>query len=165
MAVNRGKQFEYIMREEFARVPNTSVIRLHDQTTGFAGSTNICDLVVYHYPTMYCIECKSIHGNTFPLSNLTDNQLKGLREQSLVDGVVSGVMCWWVDREVTKFIPIQVIDYLIASGRKSIRYDDTVSNAPLTHKTFDLTGKKKRVFFEYNMQEFFDMEGGKYDRH
>lgn len=43
MAVNRGKQFEDVVREALEKVPGVSIDRLHDQTTGWKGSTNICD--------------------------------------------------------------------------------------------------------------------------
>jgi len=43
MAVNRGKDFENVIREVFEKVPGVSIDRLHDQTTGFKGSQNICD--------------------------------------------------------------------------------------------------------------------------
>jgi len=43
MATNRGKQFERVVKESFEAVENCSIDRLHDQTTGYVGSTNICD--------------------------------------------------------------------------------------------------------------------------
>ena len=150
MAQNRGKEFEAVVRESFLKVPNVSVDRLHDQTNGFKGSTNICDFIVYRNPYQFYFECKTIHGNTFPLTNLTDNQYKGLLEKSKIRGVVAGVICWWVDKDVTKFIPISVIQILKDNKYKSIRYD--ISAMP----TVDVKGKKKRVFFDYGMEGFLD---------
>ena len=43
MSFNRGKQFEKVIKEAFERVPGVSIDRLHDQTTGYVGSSNICD--------------------------------------------------------------------------------------------------------------------------
>ena len=43
MSDNKGKQFENIIKQAFEQVPNVSVVRLHDQTTGYLGSKNICD--------------------------------------------------------------------------------------------------------------------------
>lgn len=43
MAVNRGKKFEDVIRVAFERVSNVSIDRLHDQTTHYKGSQNICD--------------------------------------------------------------------------------------------------------------------------
>ena len=85
MAISRGKDFEKVIKECFELVPNTSVDRLHDQMNGFAGSTNICDFIVYHNPLIYYIECKSVHGNTLPFSNITKNQWQGLLAKSKID--------------------------------------------------------------------------------
>lgn len=152
MGENRGKQFENIIKEAFEKVNNTSVIRLHDQTSGFRGSFNPCDFIVYHYPNMYAIECKSIHGNTFPLSNITANQYRGLLNLSKTYGVIAGVICWWVDKDVTAFIPICEIAMCKENGYKSIRFD----HEPFLENGFvKLLGKKKRVFFDYNFNDFF----------
>lgn len=43
MAVNLGKKFEDVIRESFEKVPDVSIDRLHDQTTHYLGSSNICD--------------------------------------------------------------------------------------------------------------------------
>lgn len=146
MAVNRGKQFEEIIKQAFLQVPDTSVDRLHDQTTGYLGSANICDFIIYRYPYQYYIECKTIHGNTFPLDNLTDNQRNGLLDKSRIKGVIAGVIIWWVDKDITRFIPIQTIKTLRDNKFKSIRFDMT------TLPTIEVKGKKKRVFFDYDME-------------
>lgn len=153
MAVNRGKKFEQIIKESFEKVPGVSVDRLHDQMNGYLGSRNICDFIVYKYPHQYYIECKTIHGNTFPLSNITNNQYNGLLEKDKIAGVRAGVIIWWVDKDVTKFIPIHLIKYFKNEYHaKSIRYDFK----PFGQEVFiPINGKKKRVFFDYDMQQFF----------
>lgn len=155
MSENKGKQFENIIKQAFEQVPNVSVVRLHDQTTGYLGSKNICDFIIYKKPHQYFIECKSIHGNTFPFSNITDNQWNGLLKMSSIDGVIAGVICWWIDRDVTKFIPIQVLSWLNMAGYKSIRYDKGTPDDYIGN-IIEIYGKKKRVFFEYDMKGFFD---------
>ena len=148
MTVNYGKKFENIIREAFEKVPNVSVDRLHDQTTGFKGSTNICDLIVYREPYEYYIECKSVHGASLPFSNITDTQWNGLSQKSRIEGVIAGVICWWVDKDITKFIPIQEFEFRKNRGDKSLRYD--IDNYMIT----EITGKKKRVYFDYDMERF-----------
>ena len=59
MAVNRGKDFEEHIKQAFLQVPDVSVDRLHDQTNGYLGSSNICDFIVYKKPFEYYIECIS----------------------------------------------------------------------------------------------------------
>ena len=46
MVVNRGKQFEDVIKQAFLNVPDVSVDRLHDQMSGYFGSKNICDFIV-----------------------------------------------------------------------------------------------------------------------
>lgn len=167
MATNRGKDFENVIKEAFERVPDTSVVRLHDQTTGYLGSSNHCDFIVYHKPYEYHIECKSVHGNTLSIHSkpkpdkfgvlhgfygaITDTQWEGLLEKSKVPGVIAGVICWWIDRDITKFIPIQLLQSMREHDMKSIRYDFTLFGKDLC---IELEGKKKRVYFEYDMKEF-----------
>ena len=146
---NRGKDFEKVIKEAFEKVPGVSIDRIHDQTNGFAGSANISDFIMYKYPYEYYIECKSVHGNTLPFSNITKNQWEGLLEKSKIEGVFAGVICWWTQRDTTLFIPIQELQNLKDTGFKSIRYD--TPNGYIT----DIKGKKKRVFFDYDMEQFF----------
>lgn len=153
--VNRGKQFEDVVRACFAKVPNVSIDRLHDQTTGFLGSSNIADLIVFREPYEYYFELKSVHGNTLSIhsndekhkyGNITNVQWEGLLEKSKIQGVFAGILVWWVDHDVTAFIPITTLQEYRADGHKSVRYDnDDIYR-------FVLTGKKKRVFFDYDME-------------
>ena len=156
MSQNRGKQFEEVIKQAFEKIPDVSIDRLHDQTTGYLGSKNICDFIVYKEPYEYYIECKSVHGNTFPFSNITDNQYKGLLEKSKIQGVFAGLIVWWVDKDVTAFVPIQFIEWQKTLGRKSLQYgladgvefEDWIS-------CITIPGKKKRVFFEYDLSVIF----------
>ena len=167
MGKNRGKQFEEQIRQAFEKVPDVSVVRLHDQTTGYIGSSNHCDFIVYKKPYEYHIECKSVHGNTLSIhsipkpdkkgvlhgfyGNITDAQWEGLVEKSAIDGVVAGVLCWWVDLNETWFIPIWVLE-----DARNVMKDKSIN---LKHPYMQgywtpIPGKKKRVFFDYEMEQF-----------
>ena len=182
MSVNRGKQFEAVIEDSFGLLPKVSVDRLHDQTTGYSGSTNICDYIVYKKPFIYYIECKSVHGNTLAIygkdpkkayGDITNKQWEGLKEKAKIEGVLAGIMCWWVDKDVTKFIPIQLLDIHRESGAKSIRFDTDFRpihefETGAIIEPIVLKGRKKRVFFEYDMKQFFIdgehiLRGDKYD--
>ena len=158
MTVNYGKKFESIVREAFEKVPNVSIDRLHDQTTGFKGSSNICDFIVYREPYEYYFECKSVHGNTLPFSNVTERQWNGLLEKSKIEGVFAGIICWWVDKDITRFIPIQILQMLKEEGKKSLNcyWDSCVDVYNTRYYIPEIKGKKKRVFFDYDMEEFLD---------
>ena len=150
MSVNRGKDFENVIKKAFEKVDGVSIDRLHDQMTGYkVTSANICDFIVYKKPDEYYIECKSVHGNTLPFSNITQNQWNGLLDKSKIEGVCAGIICWFVDKDVTIFVPIQTLERLKQDGNKSIRYDLEMFTVT------QLKGKKKRVFFEYDMEDFF----------
>lgn len=151
MAENRGKKFENIIKSAFEKEPNVSIDRLHDQTTGYAGSKNICDFIVYKKPYEYYIECKSVHGNTLPFSNITETQWNGMLEKSQIVGVAAGIICWWVDLDETWFIPMWVIDDARREGAKSIN----LKHPHMQGYWIPISGKKKRVFFEYDMDSFF----------
>lgn len=166
MAENRGKKFEGVIREAFENVPDTSVIRLPDPTSGYLGIRNISDFVIYNYPYQYFIECKSVHGNTLSIHSndpkeryglITNNQWEGMLEMSKIYGVVAGVICWWVDKDVTMFMPIQYLQACREAGDKSVRYD-CIGFESEDKQIFniEITGKKKRVFFDYDMTQFFE---------
>ena len=164
MAQNRGKQFENVIRKTFEAFNGVSVDRIHDQTTGFRDSTNICDFIVYRKPYQYYIECKTVHSDYLSIygknpkkcyGNITNTQWEGLLAKSKIPGVVAGVLCWWVERDTTVFMPIQFLqEQRERFGRKSIKYTYATSefknNAPIV-----LCGYKKRVFFDYDMDDFF----------
>ena len=147
MSENRGKQFESVIKTSFEN-SNFCIDRLHDQTNGFKGSQNICDFVIFRQPNIMYLECKSCHGNTLPFSNITQTQWNGLLEKDLYCGVYAGVMIWWIDKDITKFVPIYNLQILADSGVKSIRFD--------TASGIEVPGKKKRVFFEYDMEKFWE---------
>ena len=156
MAPNYGKEFEGVVRKAFEKVPNVSIDRLHDQTTGWKGSTNICDFIVYREPYEYYFECKSVHGNTLPFSNITDTQWNGLLEKSKIEGVFAGVICWWIDKDVTAFIPIQLLNELRNGNHKSVNVKYIDNFMYELGGLIKIKGKKKRVFFNYDMEEFLD---------
>ena len=161
MTVNRGKQFESVIREAFEKVPNVSIDRLHDQTNGYKGSQNICDFIVYREPYEYYFECKSVHGASLPFSNVTETQWNGLLEKSKIDGVFAGVICWWIDKDVTRFLPIDLLNWCqTCQNMKSVRYDyepfDPRTIIVPSFSFIEIKGKKKRVFFDYDMEEFLN---------
>ena len=167
MSLNRGKDFEKIIGEAFKEVPNTSVYRLYDTMGGYSGIANVSDFIIYHYPYQYFIECKSVKGNTLSISGndpkrkygmISNTQWDGMLEMSKIDGVICGIICWWTERDVTKFIPIQLLQDWYECGDKSVRYDfDEIGyqDGDMFYPAFDLKAEKKRVFFGYDMNDFF----------
>lgn len=172
MAVNRGKKFEDVVRDCFEATPDVSIDRLHDQTNGYKGSSNICDFIVYREPLEYYFECKSVHGNTLSIysitkdpkhphdyGNITNKQWEGLLEKSQINGVIAGVICWWVDHDATAFLPIRMLQDLRDAGYKSVNIRETDGWQQHYGREWNwhwLVGKKKRVFFDYDMKQLLD---------
>lgn len=159
MPVNRGKQFEDVVRKAFLKVPDVSIDRLHDQTTGYRGSQNICDFIVYRDPNEFYIECKSVHGVRLPFSNITDTQWYGLWEKSKIEGVYAGILCWFIDLDQTYFYQIQYLHDIRNGGAASVKCPNASATMPKVHdasKLVPIFGVKKRIFFEYDMQGFLD---------
>lgn len=152
MSQNRGKEFEDVFKSAVEKVNGTAIIRIHDQMSGYIGSKNPCDFLIYKSPYLYPIECKSVHGNRLPMTNITDFQYKELRKMGKIKGVIAGVVCWYIDRDVTLFLPIGTICALRYNGAKSISYE--IKDDP-EFLTFEIIGRKKRIFFEYDMDNFF----------
>lgn len=173
MAVNRGKSFEGIIQACFERIPEVNILRIHDQTTGYAGSKNPCDFIVYHKPYLFVIECKSIHGNTFSIysksrnpkkphdyGNITNFQWEQLLKMSQIKGVYAGVLVWFIDKDETIFFDINLLKRWRDAGHKSIHsYPEWIEYVETDHDWCYLVGRKKRVYWDYNMVQFLrDME-------
>lgn len=171
MAVNRGKQFEGVIQEAFENVPNVSVTRLHDQTMHYLGSKNPCDFLIYHKPYLYAIECKSVHGNTFSIyskpkkdkrgvlhgfyGNITDFQWTTLLEMSTVKGVHAGIIVWFIDKDETLFLDINLLKRWRNAGHKSIHsYPEWLDVVQTKTDWLYIEGHKKRVFYDYDMNKF-----------
>ena len=61
--------------------------RIKDHMTGFYGSDNPCDFIVYRYPYQCFLESKATWKDRFDLSMVTQNQRKGLLSYSEINGV------------------------------------------------------------------------------
>ena len=149
---NYGKEFENIVKQAFLKIDGVSIDRLHDQMSGYVGSKNPCDFIVYKKPYEIYVECKSVRGTNLPFKNVTDNQWNGLLEKSKIKGVKAGVLVWFIDYDVTMFIPIQFLQHMKENGFKSIKPDPFVLPP---YKVIFIDGKKKRVFFDYDFTNFF----------
>lgn len=151
--VNRGKQFEEQIKKAFIDVQGTSILRLPDNMSGYKGSKNPCDFIVYKYPYQYMIECKSCHGIRFPFSNITEFQYDSLKHFSQIKGVVAGYMIWFIDCDITLYVSAhRLVELKEIGGAKSIIYNQ-YEYEPMANM-MRLTAKKKRVLMEYDLIDF-----------
>jgi hypothetical protein len=163
--VNRGKDFEGQVYDGFSKIEGVSIDRLSDPMAGYAGVKNICDFIVYKQPTLYYIECKSCYGNTFSIhsndpkrkyGNITNNQWEGLLEKSKIPGVRAGILLWFIDHDETYWLDIRLLQKHKDMGNKSVSYcADWVTVDDLNlGKWTRISGKKRRVLFDYDFAEF-----------
>lgn len=152
--VNRGKQFEKKVEQSLSRVQDCTITRLQDPMAGFKGIKNICDYIVYKHPCITYLECKCCYGNRLPFSNITETQWEGLLSKSEVYGVRAGIMCWFIDHDLTFFIPIKVLDDMkVFENKHSIHYEECCNNEEVTL----IPSVKKRVLCDYAMEDFLDV--------
>ena len=153
MGINRGKQFEDKLKVQFEQIPNLSIDRLYDVTTGYINQNNICDFIVFKEGTLNYFECKAIHGSTLNFkSHIRENQWKGLLDKSYIGGVNAGIICWFIDWDITLFIPIQVLEQMKNKGYKSFNIRKDINKCEKVY----INGIKKRVFFEYDLEKFLE---------
>ena len=156
--MNRGKDFELSFRKQMESA-NFDVNRVADNTAGYMGGRNICDFITYLYPNIFYFELKSTKGNTLPFSNITDNQYQGLIEKEQVEGAGAGVIVWYVEKDKTFFVSANCLFNIRAEGAKSLHIEELTKRARMFDecsyfKCLEIKGKKKRVFFDYNMEQF-----------
>lgn len=154
MAVGRGKEFEKEIHDALSKVPNVSIDRYPDPMAGFAGLRNICDFGVFRAPNFIYLECKSKHGNTLNFKgDITEFQWAGLLEKSKITGVFAGIIVWFIDHDITAFVPIQELQRRKDESAKGLHVEDirkgTVMNVPVS-------GRKRKVFFTYEGDKFLN---------
>lgn len=149
MVESLGKKFEKQLAAQLEE-NNICFDRLKDDMSGFKGSSNICDFIVFYKNKLFYLECKTINSDTFNYNFIRDNQYFGMLKKSGFSDVIAGVLLWFVGRDVTVFIPIEYIRDNKRDGIKSFSY----KNIPPTCTVFD--GRKKRIFFEYELRKAFN---------
>lgn len=120
---------------------------------GYSGVNNPCDFIIYRYPNILFLECKAVHGNTLNFkSDIKKNQWDKLLKYSEVEGVNAGIVCWYIDWDITVFLPIEYLQYLKEQDYKSFNIKKDINKIPRVI----LDGKKQRIFFDYNLKKFLE---------
>lgn len=153
----KWKKFENLIYKQLSSIPNISIDRIKNNMGGLSGVNNISDFTLYFNPYFYYIECKAIHGKTLNYkSHIRPNQWEGLTEKSKLNGVITGVLVWFIDFDITVFVPMTVLNYKRNLGFKSLNVQDLSLISVDGERIIWLQGKKKRVFMEYDMQNFLE---------
>ena len=156
MAQNRGKQFEEVVKKSFERVEGVSIDRLRDAPRKLKGVDNPSDFIVYKKPHEIYVECKSHKGNTLPFSCIREEQLRGMSEKAKIDGVKAGIIVWFIDHDLTVWISINELVFWRDIGNKSINIKNIQDSHTERIRHIVIQGKKKRVYFDYDIEEFLE---------
>ena len=147
MPISLGKKFEARFKEDILR-QKFFIYRLPDQMTGNKiTSANPCDFFVYCKPYLRLIECKSIHGNTFPLNNFTqyDKMLSYVKNTDATGAII----IWFIDKDIVLYIPIETITELKKENKKSININKLEE---LKNKYINVKSEKKKIFLQSDYQ-------------
>lgn len=147
---NKGKAFEQVIHQAFSKVPDVSIDRLRDAPRKLKGVDNPSDFIVYKKPHELYVECKSHKGNTFPFSCVRDEQWNGMLDKAEINGVMCGVLIWFIDHDITVWIDVTDL-YMWKYSHKSLNIKDLDTIPHIV-----IRGRKKRVYFEYDMNRFLE---------
>lgn len=150
MSTNKGKQFEQIVHQAFSKVSDVSIDRLRDAPRKLKGVDNPSDFIVYKKPHELYVECKSHKGNTFPFSCVREEQWNGMLNKSEINGVMCGILIWFIDHDITVWIDITDL-YMWKYNHKSLNIKDLDAISHIV-----IQGRKKRVYFDYDMNRFLE---------
>lgn len=157
--MNKGKQFESKFAEDWEKsFPGSFCLRVPDQQSGYYGtSRNICDFICFAENHLFLIECKTIKGNTFPLSNFT--QYDKMSSVLNYPNVISGIVIWYYEKDVVLFVPLDTYKKMLENNEKSINVRafsiEKSQNIIDKYKEcgyniLEIPSKKKRVFMDSN---------------
>lgn len=153
--MNIGKQFEQKFKEDFLKIPGSTIDRLYDTMYGYKTISQISDFIGYVFPNILYIECKEHKGNTFPLSNLT--QYSKLKEKVGIPGVRAGVIIWFFDHDKILYVPISTITKMIDCDKKSINIKDLNDDEFII---YNIPVVKKRVFLNADYSVLKNLKEG-----
>ena len=153
MKQNLGKKFEEKFKNDWLKIPNSSIDRLYDTMNGYKTISQVSDFIGYVFPNIFYLECKSINGNTFPIANLT--QYSKLVKKVGIKGVRVGVVIWYKEHERVIYVPISTLTEMIKEGKKSVNIKE-IDN----YRIIEIPSKVRRTFLDSDYSVLLDLEEG-----
>lgn len=157
MAYNLGKKFEERFKQDFSKIPNSSIDRIMDSMSHYKYISGISDFICYVHPNIFYLELKSHKGNTFPLTNLT--QYDALKYKVGIKGVRVGVVLWMISWDVVVYLPISFITYLKENNYKSFNVK-MIDNDNLKKMFITIPSVKKRVMMSSDYTVLLNLAEG-----
>ena len=141
-----GKRWEH----NFSKNCPELLIRLYDTTNGFAGIKNPCDFILYSYPNLYLIECKSTEKDKLYFSAITENQHKQLSDLDKYLGSHSIVCVEYRKHKRCFAIPYRKIEEMIDEWDTGLSIVDCMACDDI----MEIPTIYKSVNCEVNWEEF-----------
>ena len=147
--MNIGKIFETEFKNS---VPSWCYYyRLRDGTAAYGGNTNmrfqaknICDCIVIGQAFTYFIELKNTNQKSLPLSNIKENQLKGLYEINH-SKIKSYIIICFRKYEKCFALPVDKVYQVAMTDKKSISMQYCIDNG------ISIAMSKVRVRYKYDL--------------
>ena len=125
--INRGKQFEEIIRKHLSKYEDVLCQRLYDNMGGYSSITYPADFIVFKSPKFIYLECKAVHKASIPLRNLTQiNSMCTIIQNK--PNVYGKFIIWFVDKKCTFLIDYQYVKSALDGGLKSLNYQSLRDN-------------------------------------
>jgi penicillin-binding protein-related factor A (putative recombinase) len=141
---NYGKKFEAKVKEDWNKLPNSVILRLPDQVTGYKiTSQNPCDFIGFAERQLFMLECKSTHGTTLNFSAM--RQYDRLLEYKDIPYVHPGILVWFNDYDSIFFVPIKTLEQMKLNGLKSVNIK-TINEKQ--YNIIVIPSIKKRIFMD-----------------
>lgn len=156
MSDGLGKKFEQKFKEDFLKLPGSTIDRLYDVTIGYKNIKQVSDYIGYCFPNIFYLELKSHKGASLPLCNIT--QYDSLLSKRGIPGVRAGVVLWLYDKDKVLYIPIDTVEKIKNSGKKSVGLIDLSSN-PM-YNIIEIPSIKKRIFMDSDYSVLKNLEEG-----
>ncbi len=155
MRVNYGKPFEERFKTQWGKAyPNTLVLRLPDNMSGYYGVSNPCDFVCFPGKHLYMIETKAHYENRLPWDAFS--QYDSLVKYIGMKNVIAGVMIWFIDHDRVIFVPIESCKKMRDNGLKAINIRKLEG-----YEYIEVPSKKLRVFMDSDytiMEDYYGKE-------
>ena len=126
--------------------------RLPDQMTGFYGSSNICDFILFKSPYMYYIESKATWSDRFDFSMLTANQHDRLLEKSKIENVYGYVIVLFASYKRAFIIDIQDIVYLENEKNKHSLNITKIDKWNIPYKEIKTIPNNRKKLLDYDKE-------------
>jgi len=126
--------------------------RIPDQLTGFWGSKNICDFVLFKSPEFYYIESKATWEDRFDFSRITDYQFDHLLEKSKIDHVHGIVIVLFATHKRAFIFDIRDIDRAKQDNIKSVNIKK-LDKWKIPYREIKTIPNNRKKFLDYRNED------------